>query len=374
MRYLVSGGGTGGHVYPALAVAHALRDARPGLELAYVGGVRGLERRIVADVADLPYHELVVRSLRSGGMDAHLVLDPLRLAASVPQAWALLGRLRPAAVFTSGGYLGIPLVMAARARGIPSLLWEGNVIAGRATAAIGRLATRVAVSFPPTLDAFPGRSFVSGTPIRSFAGVDRAAARRSFGIGDDDRLLLVFGGSQAVARITAALELALQRLLADWRVLHIAGEPGLAHAEAIRGSLPAGQVDRYQPVGFLTDRMTDARVAADLVLGRAGSSTCAEVAAAGVASILVPYPHAGDHQRANAAFMSDRSAAVLVPDAELDGDRLLAEARHLRDDAVRAGMAAAARALGRPNAAGLIADELLAMGERRPPPSAQGGA
>ena len=117
-------------MYPALAVARALRDAQPGLELAYVGGVRGLERRIVAAQAELPYHELMVRSLRSGGVNAHLVLDPLRLAASVPQAWRLLGRLRPRAVFTSGGYLGIPLVMAARARGIPSLVWEGNVVAG----------------------------------------------------------------------------------------------------------------------------------------------------------------------------------------------------------------------------------------------------
>ncbi|HET6745785.1 MAG TPA: UDP-N-acetylglucosamine--N-acetylmuramyl-(pentapeptide) pyrophosphoryl-undecaprenol N-acetylglucosamine transferase [Candidatus Limnocylindria bacterium] len=363
MRYLVSGGGTGGHVYPALAVAHALRDARPGLELAYVGGVRGLERRIVADVGGLPYHQLVVRSLRSGGMNVHLLADPARLAASVPQAWSLLGRLRPAAVFTTGGYLGIPLVMAARLRGIPSLLWEGNVVAGRATAAVGRMATRVAVSFPPTLDTFPGHSFVSGTPIRSFAGVERVAARASFGVGPDERLLLVFGGSQAVARITAALELGLERLLADWRVLHIAGEAEMPHAEAIRGGLAADLASRYQPVGFLTDRMADALVAADLVLGRAGSSTCAEVAAVGVASILVPYPHAGDHQRANAAFLAERGATVVVPDAELDGDRLVAVARELRHDANRARMADAARALGRPDAASVIAAELLAMGE-----------
>ena len=374
MRYLVSGGGTGGHVYPALAVARALRDARPGLELAYVGGVRGLERRIVGDAGGFPYHELVVRSLRSGGMNAHLVLDPLRLAASVPQASSLLGRLRPAAVFTTGGYLGIPLVMAARLRGIPSLLWEGNVVAGRATAAMGRVATRVAVSFPPTLETFPGHSFVSGTPIRSFAGVDRAAARASFGMAPDERLLLVFGGSQAVARITAALESGLERLLADWRVLHICGEPGLPHAEAVRRGLSGDLADRYQPMGFLTDRMTDALVAADLVLGRAGSSTCAEVAAVGVASILVPYPHAGDHQRANAAFLAERGAAVMVPDAELDGDRLVAVAHELRDEATRARVADAARALGRPDAASLIAEELLALGEHRPLPSAaQGG-
>jgi UDP-N-acetylglucosamine--N-acetylmuramyl-(pentapeptide) pyrophosphoryl-undecaprenol N-acetylglucosamine transferase len=360
-------------VYPALAVARALRDAQPGLELAYVGGVRGLERRLVVADGSLPYHELVVRSLRSGGVNGHLVLDPLRLAASFPQAWALLGRLRPLAVFTSGGYLGIPLVMAARARGIPSLVWEGNVVPGRATAAVGRMATRVAVSFPPTLEAFRGRGFVSGTPIRSFAGVGRADARQSFGVAAEDRLLLVFGGSQAVARITAALEAGLRRLLTDWRVLHIAGDAGLAKAEAIRHEIPSHLAERYQPVGFLTDQMAAALVAADLVLGRAGSSTCAEVAAVGVPSILVPYPHASEHQRANAAFLAERGAAVLVPDDELDGDRLVTEARALRDDAARTRMAEAARALGRPEAADLIAQELLAMGEGRPLPSLSRG-
>ncbi|HEX6128647.1 MAG TPA: glycosyltransferase, partial [Candidatus Limnocylindria bacterium] len=162
MRFLVSGGGTGGHIFPALAVARALRDAQPELELSYVGGVRGMERRLVGNT-DLPYHQLVVRSLRSGGVNGHLVLDPLRLGASVPQAWWLLRNLRPDVIFTTGGYLGIPLVMAGRARGVPSLVWEGNVVAGKATAAVGRLADRVAVSFPPTLSAFPGRSFVSGT-------------------------------------------------------------------------------------------------------------------------------------------------------------------------------------------------------------------
>jgi UDP-N-acetylglucosamine--N-acetylmuramyl-(pentapeptide) pyrophosphoryl-undecaprenol N-acetylglucosamine transferase len=361
-------------VYPALAVARALRDAQPGLELAYVGGVRGLERRIVTAQADLPYEELMVRSLRSGGMNAHLVTDPVRLAASVPQAWALLGRLQPSAVFTSGGYLGIPLVMAARARGIPSLVWEGNVVAGKATAAVGRMATRVAVSFPPTQATFPGRAFVSGTPIRSFDGADRQAARLSFGVQPEDRLLLVFGGSQAVARITDAVASSLERLLPQWRVLHIAGEAGMAAAEATRASLGGQLAERYLPVAYLTDRMTDALVASDLVLGRAGSSTCAEVTAVGVASILIPYPYAGAHQRANADYLADRGAAVAVLDQDFDGERLLAEATRLRDDATRAHMAAAAAALGLPHAAETIAAELLAMGEGRPLPSLAGGA
>jgi UDP-N-acetylglucosamine--N-acetylmuramyl-(pentapeptide) pyrophosphoryl-undecaprenol N-acetylglucosamine transferase len=314
----------------------------------------------------------VVRSLRSTGRDLHLVLDPLRLAAAAPQAWRLLGRLRPAALFTTGGYLALPLVAAARARGIPSLLWEGNVIAGRATATVGRLATRVAVSFPPTLAAFPGRGFVSGTPIRSFAGIDRAAARNSFGVGPDERLLLVFGGSQAVARITATLGAALDRLLADWRVVHLAGAAGMPAALAMRDRLPVDLRDRYQPIAFLTDRMGEALVAADLVLGRAGSSTCAEVAAVGVASILVPYPHAAGHQRANAAWLADQGAARLVDDAELDGERLLAVAGELRDDASRAPIAAAALRLARPDAARTLADELLAMADGRPLPSLAG--
>ena len=311
----------------------------------------------------------MVRSLRSTGRDLHLVLDPLRLAAAAPQAWRLLGRLRPAALFTTGGYLALPLVAAARARGIPSLLWEGNVIPGRASAAVGRLASRVAVSFPPTLSAFPNRSFVSGTPIRSFAGIDRAAARDSFGVGPGERLLLVFGGSQAVARITAALDAALDRLLADWRVVHLAGAAGMPAALAMRERLPVDRRDRYQPIAFLTDRMGEALLAADLVLGRAGSSTCAEVAAVGVAAILVPYPHAAGHQRANAAWLADQGAARLVDDAELDGERLLAVAGELRDDAARAPIAAAALRLAQPDAAERLAGELLAMAEGRPLPS-----
>jgi UDP-N-acetylglucosamine--N-acetylmuramyl-(pentapeptide) pyrophosphoryl-undecaprenol N-acetylglucosamine transferase len=363
MRFLVSGGGTGGHVYPALAVARALRDARPGLELSYVGGVRGLERRIVGD--ELPYHQLVVRSLRSGGRDVHLVLDPLRLAASVPQAAALLARLRPSALFTTGGYLGIPLVLAARAARIPSVVWEGNVIPGRATRAVGRLATRVAVSFPPTLEAFPGKAFVSGTPIRSFAGTTRDKARANLGVAPDERLLLAFGGSQAVARLSAAVFAALPQLLEDWRVLHLVGEAGMPDAQAVAASLPRTLRDRYRALPFLTDGMTDALVAADLVLGRAGSSTCAEVAAVGVASILVPYPFAGAHQRANAAWLADQGAALQIPDAELDASRLLREVTWLRDDERRGAMASAARGLARPDAAARIAAELLALSEGR---------
>lgn len=317
----------------------------------------------------LAYHQLLVRSLRSAGRDVHLVLDPLRLAASAPQAWWLLRRTRPSALFTTGGYLAVPLVAAARARGIPVLLWEGNVIAGRATRAVGRLASRVAVSFPPSLADFPGRSFVSGTPIRSFAGIDRGAARASFEVDPDERLLLVFGGSQAVARLTAAVTAVIGDLVGGWKVLHLAGQDGMAAALSAKAVLPAPMRERYLVEPFLTDRMADALVAADLVVGRAGSSTCAEVTAVGVASILVPYPYAGAHQRANAEWLAQQGAAVLVADSELDGSRLRDEVARLAGAEPRAELAAAARRLGRPDAARVLADELLAMAERRPLPS-----
>jgi UDP-N-acetylglucosamine--N-acetylmuramyl-(pentapeptide) pyrophosphoryl-undecaprenol N-acetylglucosamine transferase len=337
-----------------------------------VGGVRGFERRLVASHPmrdELPYHELVVRSLRSSGLSPHAVLDPARLAASVPQAWWLLRRLRPDALFTTGGYLALPLVLAARARGVPTLVWEGNVLPGRATRAIGRFATRVAVSFPPTLEAFGDNAFVSGTPIRSFAGIDRAVARHALGIDPEDRLLLVFGGSQAVARLNEAVIAALPRLVRDWHVLHLAGEAGMAAAGAARLALPEELRSRYTAEPFLTDRMADALVAADLVVGRAGSSTCAELAAVGVASILVPYPYAGAHQRYNARYLADQGAAVVVADEELSGDRLEAEATALVDAERRGAMAGAARRLGRAEAAAALAAELLALARGEALPS-----
>ena len=164
MRLLIAGGGTGGHIYPALAVASSLRRRAPAPEIDWVGGRRGLEARLVRDVG-YPIRLLALRSLRSVDRDVHLVLDPLRLAVSLPQALALLVRRRPAAIFTTGGYLAIPVLMAARLLGIPSVLWEGNVVPGRSVRATARLASVVAVSFDETCRALGvRRCYLTGTP------------------------------------------------------------------------------------------------------------------------------------------------------------------------------------------------------------------
>ncbi len=290
-------------------------------ELAWIGGRRGLEAELVPP-SGIPLRRLLLRSLRSSGRDVHVVLDPLRLAASVPQAlWALLRR-RPAAVFTTGGYVAIPVLVAAGILRIPVVLWDGNVVPGRSVRATARLADAIAVTDPRTCEALAARRcYRTGTPIRDPRTVDREAAREDLGFGTRDRLLLVFGGSQAVRRFNTAVTDALPDLVERCAVLHVTGDDGYAAALAARDGLPAERQARYRPVPFLADDMTAALAAADMVVGRAGSSTLAECAAFGLPLICVPYPHAAGHQRANAEAYAATGAARLVDDADFDAAR-----------------------------------------------------
>jgi UDP-N-acetylglucosamine--N-acetylmuramyl-(pentapeptide) pyrophosphoryl-undecaprenol N-acetylglucosamine transferase len=372
MRLVIAGGGTGGHIYPALAVARCLSDpdrvGRDKVELTWLGGHRGLERSIVR-AAGIPIRRLALRSLRTVDRDVHLVLDPARLAASVPQAAAILARERPAAIFTTGGYVAIPVLLAATSLRIPVVLWEGNVVPGRSVRVTARLASVLAVSFEATCAALANRHcYITGTPIRDVSDVDRDAARKRLGVAPDGRVLLVFGGSQAVRRFNAAVAAALPRLVAKLHVIHVTGDEGYRAALAAREALPVDARDRYRPHPFLRDEMLEALAAADLVVGRAGSSTLAEVTALGLPMVVVPYPHAAGHQRANARVLADAGAARLVEDDAFDADALLDAAAILDDPAIHAQMAAAARALGRPGAARSVADLVLALAERRPLP------
>ncbi|TME11112.1 MAG: UDP-N-acetylglucosamine--N-acetylmuramyl-(pentapeptide) pyrophosphoryl-undecaprenol N-acetylglucosamine transferase [Chloroflexi bacterium] len=372
MRLLIAAGGTGGHIYPALAVATSIRRRPAAPELDWVGGRRGLEAQLVPP-AGFRLRRLALRSLRSVELDAHLVLDPIRLAASVPQALWLLLRRRPAAIFTTGGYVAIPVLIAARILGVPTLLWEGNVVPGRSVRATARLASALAVSFAATCAALPSRRpcFVTGTPIRDVAAIDRVAARERLGIPPDARLVVVFGGSQAVRRLNDAVLGALPRLVEMVYVVHLAGDDGIPAAEAARAALPEGLRARYRPVAFLGEGLLDALAAADLVVGRAGSSTLAEIAAFGLPMIVVPYPYAGAHQRANAAELVDGGAARFVDDDAFDSAALLDAASILDDPTMHATMAAAARSLAKPAAADAVAELVLALAERRPLPSTE---
>ena len=372
MRLLIAGGGTGGHIYPALAVARSLRDRPNAPDLVWLGGHRGLEAALVR-AAGIPVRRLALRSLRSVDISVHAVLDPIRLAVSVPQAAVILARERPAAIFTTGGYVAVPTIMAAAPLRIPVVLWDGNVVPGRGVRMTARLADAIAVSHEAT-----GRTlarggtpwYVTGTPIRDVTAMDRAAARARLDLPPDARVMLIFGGSQAVRRFNAAVSAALTRLVERGHILHVTGDDGYAAALAGRQGLPADRQSRYRPYPFLRDDMLPALVAADLVVGRAGSSTLAEVTALGIPAVIVPYPHAAGHQTANAEVLAEVGAARLVPDETFDADVLVEAADLLADGPARARMAEAARAFGRPGAADAVAALVMAAAERRTFPDA----
>ncbi len=370
MRVVIAAGGTGGHIYPALAVARSLRALPAAPELTWIGGRRGLEAELVPP-SGMPLRRLLLRSLRSTGRDIHVVLDPLRLAGSLPQAVWLFLRRRPDAVFTTGGYVADP--RPARARGSCG----SRPSSGRATsspvAASGRRPgwpAAVAVTDGRTCAALQARRcYVTGTPIR-----DPALGRPRGGPGAPGgpaarpaaaRLRGLAGGAPLQAAVTGALPELVERCT----VLHVTGDDGYATALAAREALSADRRARYRPVPFLADEMTAALAAADLVVGRAGSSTLAECAAFGLPLVCVPYPHAAGHQRANAEAYAAGGAARLVDDADFDAAALLDASRLLEDPARHVAMSAAARAAARPGAADAVAALVVAAAERRPWPA-----
>ena len=376
MRLLIAAGGTGGHIYPALAVARSLGASPEAPELRWLGGRRGLEATLVP-AAGIPLRRLAARSLRTTDVNVHAVLDPVRLAVSVPQATAVLARERPAAVFTTGGYVAVPVLLAAAPLRIPVVMWDGNVIPGRAVRATARLADALAVSFDATCRALataaPGRPcYVTGTPIRDVGAIDSEAARARMDVAPGERVLLIFGGSQAVRRFNAAVAEALPRLVERVTVIHVTGDEGYAAALAGREGLPDTVRRRYRPYPFLRDEMLAALAAADLVVGRAGSSTLAEVSAMGLPMVVVPYPHAAGHQQANAASLVEAGAVRLIDDEAFDAEALLDAASLLDDPRAHAVMSAAARSLGRPGAADAVAELVLAAAAREPFPDPAG--
>ncbi|MET0771826.1 MAG: UDP-N-acetylglucosamine--N-acetylmuramyl-(pentapeptide) pyrophosphoryl-undecaprenol N-acetylglucosamine transferase [Candidatus Limnocylindrales bacterium] len=368
MRVLVAGGGTGGHIFPALAALRELRRRQPDLEVRWLGGHRGIEAEVVP-AAGYRLDRLALRTLRSVDLSVATVTDPLRLAVSAPQAAAHMLRWRPDVLYTTGGYVAIPTLAAAFLLRVPSLMWEGNRLAGRSVRATARLASALAVSYAGTQDELPGRPYLTGTPIRAVEGMDPSVARERLGIADGLPVLLVFGGSQAVRRFNSGVALALPRLVERCCVIHVTGDAGIEEAREVREHLPEALRDRYRPAAFLGDEMTAALVAADLLVGRAGSSTMAEASALGLPVVVVPYPHAAGHQRANAQELVGAGGALLVPDEELDADRLVEVAGLLDDPSALDAMRAGARSVGRPGAAMVTADLLEALATRSPLPS-----
>lgn len=354
---IVTGGGTAGHVLPALAIAEALVAAgHPRDTIHYAGSERGLEVRLV------PASGFPLTLLPGRGIQRRLTFDNvgavLGLLVAGVRALRLVGRLRPSVVVAVGGYASVAVSLAAALRRIPIVVAEQNAVPGAANRLIARFARACAVSFPDT--ALP-RAVLTGNPVRDeIAAIDpqrdRAASRSAFGVDTDRRLLLVTGGSLGARRLNEAVLAALPawRDRDDLAIHHVVGRRDW---DSISEMVPTdlGDLD-YRAVAY-EDDMPAALAAADLALCRSGSGTCFELAAIGLPAILVPSPVVtADQQTRNARHLVDAGAAVLVPDAELDGPRLAAEVDALlADDDRRARMAAAARAWARPDAARAIA-------------------
>jgi UDP-N-acetylglucosamine--N-acetylmuramyl-(pentapeptide) pyrophosphoryl-undecaprenol N-acetylglucosamine transferase len=329
-------------VVPALAVADALRAE--GAEVLFVGGERA-ERQLV------PQAGYELRVLRVAPLQRGRPVAAARAAAvdaaALPQALHLLSELRPAVVVGAGGYVAGPTGLAGVLKRIPLVLMEADGHPGLTTRLLAPFSHRVCLAFP--VEGRQGsRYLVTGRPVPAPAG-DRAAARARFGIGAEETCVLVFGGSQGARSINHAAVEAFAA--ARFRVLHAAGERDLLTLEA-----PGPHYDLH---GYISD-FGQAIAASDLVVARAGGSIF-EVMAHGKPAILIPYPHAtGDHQTANARFMERAGAAVVIPDDELTGARLAEEvARILADSSGLAAMAKASEGLARPDAARVIAGEVL---------------
>jgi UDP-N-acetylglucosamine--N-acetylmuramyl-(pentapeptide) pyrophosphoryl-undecaprenol N-acetylglucosamine transferase len=333
-------------VVPALAVADALRAE--GAQVSFIGAGRAEAQLVPA--AGFPLHTIAVEGLSR--RNPALALRALaRAALAVPRARSLLAHLRPDAVLGGGGYVAGPVGVAAIAMRLPLVLTEADSHLGVTNRMLAPFARRVCLAFPIARHGAP-RYRITGRPVLA-AAHDRPAARRRFGLGPDETCVLVFGGSLGARSINLA---ALDALAgAPFRVLHVSGRRD--HAELAARDPQAGyDLREYLDLGEFADALD----AADLAVARSGGSVF-EIAAHGLPAILVPYPHASaDHQSANARWMSDAGAAVVIPDGELSASRLGGEVAALLADRGRlAAMAAAARSLARPQAAGEVAHELL---------------
>jgi UDP-N-acetylglucosamine--N-acetylmuramyl-(pentapeptide) pyrophosphoryl-undecaprenol N-acetylglucosamine transferase len=345
---VIAAGGTAGHVVPAIAVADALREQ--GADVVFIGGQRAEAELIPA--AGYELHELELRPLprgRPGAAVRAAAVDARALLA----ARRLLRSLRPAAAMGGGGYVAGPVGLAAITARVPLVLTEADSHLGLTNRILAPLARRVFLAFP--IEGLDGARFrVTGRPVPHRPG-DRDAARRRFGISEDETCVLVFGGSQGARSINHAAIEAFAG--ARFRVVHAAGARDLPELES-----PG---PHYDLRGYIAD-FHEALEASDLVVARAGGSIF-EIAAHGRPAVLIPYPYAtADHQSANARFMESAGAAVVVPDAELTPARLAQEVgRLLADPGKLQAMGRASAGLARPDAARQIAEELLAVARRK---------
>ena len=358
-RVVIAGGGTGGHLYPGVAIAREIMRRDPEARVSFAGTARGIEARVV------PLEGFDLDVIRSAGLKGKSVKTRLAgigmLPASAADAWRLLSRRRPQIVLGVGGYSSGPVVLLAALRGISTMVLEQNAVPGLTNRWLAPWVRAAAVTYEDTLAYFRGKAFVAGNPVRQeFFEPSKFEVRTS-----NLLRVLVLGGSQGAHAINVAMVAAAAELVARHPGLEIVHQTGSRDLDTVRdGYAHLGIVARTEP--FL-DAMAREMTMADVVICRAGATTLAELAAIGRSAVLVPFPAAtDDHQRKNAQVLASAGAVEVIDETALDGARLCAVVdRLLTDAARRAAMAGAMRGQAKPDAATRIVDRLFALADGR---------
>jgi UDP-N-acetylglucosamine--N-acetylmuramyl-(pentapeptide) pyrophosphoryl-undecaprenol N-acetylglucosamine transferase len=366
-RVLIAGGGTGGHLYPGIAVARELLRRRPDSRITFAGTAHGIESRVI------PREGFELDTLRSAGLKAKSISARTRGLLLLPlsgiDAWSILSRRAPDLVIGVGGYSSGPVVLLAAVRGIPTLLLEQNAVPGLTNRLLARAVSAAAVTFESTASYFGRRAFVAGNPVRAeFLSEDFVSGARAPG----PSRVLIFGGSQGAHAINVAMVEAASQLAAHPGGMAVTHQTGERDLEMVRDGYRRAELEaRVEPFLFAMDREIKA---ADLVVCRAGATTIAELTAAGRPAILVPLPTAADdHQRKNAEILAAAGAAELLAQQSLNGAVLATRLTALLGNPGRlADMSAAARRLAHPDAARVIADNALELADARREKSGHG--
>lgn len=355
---MIAGGGTGGHVFPGIAVAEALTRRQPETAVTWVGTAGGLEACMGARLG-YPLHTLRAKPLK-GRRWSDRARAVVQAAVACGEAVRLVRRRRPDCVIGVGGYASGPVVLTAALMGYPTLIMEQNRIAGVTNRVLGHFARRVCVTYPDSARFFPRRKTVwTGNPIRRrvHTEFEERPARASA-----EFVVLVFGGSQGARAIDQAVCAALPRLAAEASRLRFIHQVGQGTDLDLLQAAYAGAGISAELSPFI-EAIGEAYRQADLVICRAGSSSLTELSIVERPAILVPYPYAADdHQRWNARYFEAAGAAVVIEEGDCQGPRLAREVSRLADDpAARAAMAAALRSLAKPDAAERVAEECLQL-------------
>jgi UDP-N-acetylglucosamine--N-acetylmuramyl-(pentapeptide) pyrophosphoryl-undecaprenol N-acetylglucosamine transferase len=363
LRVVIAGGGTGGHLFPGIAVAREIQSRVPGAQVSFVGTSRGIEARVV------PLEGFALDLIRSSGIKGKSIPARAQGVAMLPlslfDAWRVLSIRRPQLVIGVGGYSSGPVVLVAAARRIPTMLLEQNAVPGLTNRLLAPFSRAVAVSFESTRVLFGAKAFLSGNPVRPefLSPVDRIEAEK---VANSRVRLLVFGGSQGAHAINMAMMEGAAELVARVPDLRVTHQTGARDLEMVRQAYRKAGLNAEVAAFF--DDMPKRLAETDLIVCRAGATTLAEVTATGRAAILVPLPGAtDDHQRTNAEALTGAGAAEMLVQADMTGDKLADRIVALANDAGRRDrMSAAARRLSRPDAARVIVDRALELMKTRP--------